>query len=160
MRVYISFGGNIGDVEQRIVSALDMILALPKTKIEEVSSLYATPPWGGVATDRFLNGVCAIETELEAHLLLDHLLEIEKTLGRVRDSHWGNRTIDLDILLYGDHMYNDERLKVPHPYMFERAFVLIPLCEITDNQQYVDALSKLPIHEYTDIEQIPFKYEV
>ncbi|MGL4663044.1 MAG: 2-amino-4-hydroxy-6-hydroxymethyldihydropteridine diphosphokinase [Culicoidibacterales bacterium] len=158
MLVYIGFGGNLGDVKTRITHALDMIADLPTTHIVEVSNLYQTPPWGGVATESFLNGVVAIETELEAHDLLQQLLQIEHQLGRVRVENWGNRTIDLDILTYGDEVYNDETLQVPHPYMLDRAFVLIPLCEITDNQMYVDALARLPIHEYTDIEQIDFSY--
>lgn len=159
MLAYIGFGGNLGDVQTRIVSALERIDLLASTRIVEVSSLYRTPAWGGVATEPFLNGVCAIETELDPHTLLEALLEIEDILGRVRVETWGNRTIDLDILVYGDVVCNDERLKIPHPYMFDRAFVLIPLCEITDNQTYVDALARLPIHEYTDIEQILFTYK-
>lgn len=159
MLAYIGFGGNLGDVEARIVRALDMIASLPTTTIVEVSNLYQTPPWGGVATEPFLNGVVAIETEIEAHELLTQLLRIEDVLGRVRVETWGNRTIDLDILTYGDAVYNDPTLQIPHPYMLDRAFVLIPLCEITDSQMYVDALARLPIHEYTDIEQIPFTYQ-
>lgn len=159
MRVYIGFGGNMGDVKTRIENALDLIAEIPATHIIEVSSLYETPPWGGVATNSFLNGVVEIETEVEAHDLLAHLLDIEEKLGRVRAETWGNRTIDLDILTYGDYVYNDNVLKVPHPYMFDRAFVLIPLCEITEEQIYLEALEQLPIHEYTDIKQIPFSYK-
>lgn len=158
MLAYIGFGGNLGDVKTRITHALEKIDMLPTTRIVEVSSLYRTPAWGGVATEPFLNGVCAIETELEAHALLKELLQIENVLGRVRVQAWGNRTIDLDILTYDDIVCNDETLQIPHPYMLDRAFVLIPLCEITDNQTYVDALARLPIHEYTDIEQIAFTY--
>lgn len=159
MRAYIGFGGNIGDVKSRIKKALDLIAELPHTKIVEVSSLYRTPAWGGVATEPFLNGVCAIETTIEAHQLLQLLLQIEDQLGRVRQETWGNRTIDLDILTYGDMVCNDQTLQIPHPYMLDRAFVLVPLCEITDNQVYVDALARLPIHEYTDIEHVLFTYE-
>lgn len=159
MRAYIGFGGNLGDVKTRIENALDMIAKIPTTQIIEVSSLYQTPPWGGVATEPFLNGVVLIETEAEAHDLLAQLLDIEEKLGRVRVEAWGNRTIDLDILTYGDDVYNDNVLKVPHPYMLDRAFVLIPLCEISDNPVYLEALEKMPIHEYTDIQHIPFSYK-
>lgn len=160
MRVYIGLGGNLGDVRSRIVQALKMIAQFPNTKIIEVSSLYQTPAWGGVATEPFLNGVVAIETDITAHELLERLLDIEEELDRIRVEEWGNRTIDLDILLYADHIYNDDKLQIPHPYMLDRAFVLIPLCEITDEQVYIDALARLPIHEYTDIEHIPFEFKL
>lgn len=155
MRVMIGFGGNVGDVHATITSALAEIQSLPMTALLEVSSLYRTKAWGGVAEGDFINGVCAIETNLSAYELLDALLEIEHKLGRTREQHWGNRTIDLDILTYGDEMYNDDRLKIPHPYIQDRAFVLVPLCEISEDEHYIEALEMLPVHEYMAVEKLP-----
>jgi len=128
--VYLSFGSNMGDREQQINDALSLLNTLPETKVTKISSLYETAPVGGVKQDDFLNGIVALDTNLSPLELLDSLQEIELKLNRVRKIHWGPRTIDLDIVLFGDLVVDSERLKVPHPLMHERSFVLIPLNEI------------------------------
>lgn len=128
--VYLSFGSNMGDREQQINDALNLLNTLPETKVTKISSLYETAPVGGVEQDDFLNGVVALETNLSPIELLDNIQAIELKLNRVRKIHWGPRTIDLDIVLFGDLVMDSERLKVPHPFMHERSFVLIPLNEI------------------------------
>lgn len=128
--VYLSFGSNMGDREQQINDALSWLNTLPETKVTKISSLYETAPVGGVKQDDFLNGIVALDTNLSPLELLDSLQEIELKLNRVRKIHWGPRTIDLDIVLFGDLVVESERLKVPHPLMHERSFVLIPLNEI------------------------------
>lgn len=128
--VYLSFGSNMGDRERQINDALNLLNTLPETKVTKISSLYETAPVGGVEQDDFLNGVVALETNLSPIELLDNIQAIELKLNRVRKIHWGPRTIDLDIVLFGDLVVDSERLKVPHPFMHDRSFVLIPLNEI------------------------------
>lgn len=128
--VYLSFGSNMGDRERQINDALSLLNGLPETKVTKISRLYETAPVGGVEQDDFLNGIVAIETNLSPLELLDGIQAIELKLNRVRKIHWGPRTIDLDIVLFGDLVIDSERLKVPHPFMHERSFVLIPLNEI------------------------------
>ncbi|MGK0555013.1 2-amino-4-hydroxy-6-hydroxymethyldihydropteridine diphosphokinase [Macrococcus capreoli] len=127
---YISFGSNMGDRERQITDALAMLNEVRETKVTQVSALYETAPVGGVVQDDFLNGVAEVSTYLSALELLDEIQAIELKLNRVRKIHWGPRTIDLDIVLFGSQVIDSERLKVPHPYMHERSFVLIPLNEI------------------------------
>ncbi len=95
-----------------------------------MSTLRETEPWGPVEQPPFLNGAAAVETSLEPRALLDVLLEVERRLGRVRDERWGPRTIDLDLLLYGDTVVDEPGLTVPHPRLRERAFALEPLLEL------------------------------
>jgi len=95
------------------------------------SRFYRTPPWGHVEQPDFVNAAIAVDTSLPALALLDALLATERAFGRVRDGErWGPRTIDLDLLAYGDDVIDDERLTVPHPRIAERAFVLLPLADI------------------------------
>ena len=94
------------------------------------SSVYETPAWGGVADQNFLNMCIEVETKLEAYELLDTIQKIELELGRVRKEHWGNRTIDIDIITFNELTFNDERLIVPHKYIHDRNFVLAPLVEM------------------------------
>lgn len=130
MKVYISFGSNIGDREQQINEALNKLQEIRDTELVTVSSLYETGPVGGVIQDDFLNGAVIVETSLTPIDFLNEIQRIELELGRERKVHWGPRTIDLDVLLMDDHIIEHERLNVPHPYMHERSFVLIPLAEI------------------------------
>ncbi|UBH08535.1 2-amino-4-hydroxy-6-hydroxymethyldihydropteridine diphosphokinase [Macrococcus armenti] len=130
MRVYISFGSNIGDREQQINEALNKLQQVRDTELVTVSSLYETAPVGGVIQDDFLNGAAIVETSLTPIDFLNEIQRIELELGRERKVHWGPRTIDLDVLLMDDYIIEHERLNVPHPYMHERSFVLIPLAEI------------------------------
>lgn len=126
---YIAFGSNMGDKRDNIKKALDKIRKR-KINIIKVSSIYETEPYGVLDQDSFLNGVLKIETTLDPNELLQELLDIEKELKRVRKRKWGPRTIDLDIIFYDDLIINEENLKVPHPDMQNRKFVLKPLCDI------------------------------
>ena len=94
------------------------------------SAIYRTPPWGKTDQPDFLNMAAEIETDLSAHELLDLCLTIERASGRVREERWGPRTIDLDMIAYGDDVIADERLTVPHPHAHERAFVLAPMADL------------------------------
>ncbi|WP_414054691.1 2-amino-4-hydroxy-6-hydroxymethyldihydropteridine diphosphokinase [Macrococcus equi] len=131
--VYISFGSNMGDREQQISDALNLLDNVRDTSVKCVSSLYETAPVGGVEQDDFLNGIAEITTQLSPLELLDEIQAIELKLNRVRKIHWGPRTIDLDIVLFGAEVIDSERLKIPHPFMHERSFVLIPLNEVAPN---------------------------
>ena len=128
--VYLSLGSNIGDKKAYLEAALERLNQLPQTSVTAVSSFYETAAWGKTDQDDFLNICCQLKTELAAQQLLIECQQIEKDLHRVRHEHWGPRTIDIDILLYGSEHIATESLKVPHPYMTERAFVLVPLFEI------------------------------
>jgi 2-amino-4-hydroxy-6-hydroxymethyldihydropteridine diphosphokinase len=125
---YIGIGSNLGDRAAYAERALHEIAALGT--ITRVSSFYRTAPWGNPDQPWYLNAVVAIETALPARALLDRMRAIESRMGRVRDEHWAPRTIDLDLLLYDDLELNEPNLRVPHPYLRERAFVLVPLAEI------------------------------
>ncbi|CCO08672.1 2-amino-4-hydroxy-6-hydroxymethyldihydropteridine diphosphokinase [Desulforamulus hydrothermalis] len=127
---YIGLGSNLGKRESYIKNALAELAAAPGIQLLRVASLYETAPWGKTDQDRFLNTVAEVTTCLEAEQLLRVLLEIETRLGRTRDVKWGPRTIDLDLLLYGNRQINLPHLQVPHPHLTRRAFVLVPLAEL------------------------------
>ena len=127
--IILALGTNIEPREQYLKDALAKIED-NNLKIILESSIYETPAWGGVADQNFLNMCIEIETELEAYELLDTVQKIELELGRVRKEHWGNRTIDIDIITFNDLIYNDERLIVPHKFIHDRNFVLAPLVEM------------------------------
>ena len=129
--VYVGLGSNLGDREATIRDAVDRIRRLPATSVVRVSSLRETEPVGYEEQPPFVNGVAELETTLEPLDLLDRLLAIERDLGRTRDGpRYGPRTIDLDLLLYGDVVIDHPRLTLPHPRIAERAFVLEPLAEL------------------------------
>ena len=127
--IILALGTNIEPREQYLKDALRKIEEC-NLKITKLSSIYETPAWGGVADQNFLNMCIEVETELEAYELLDTIQKIELELGRVRKEHWGNRTIDIDIITFNDLIFNDERLIVPHKYIHDRNFVLAPLVEM------------------------------
>jgi 2-amino-4-hydroxy-6-hydroxymethyldihydropteridine diphosphokinase len=127
---YVGLGSNLGDSRAVLERALDALAALPGTRVTAASSLYATAPVGVTQQPEFLNRVAALETSLPPADLMARLLEIEAREGRVRSTRWGPRTIDLDILLYGDLAISGASLTVPHPEMTRRGFVLAPLAEI------------------------------
>ena len=127
--IILALGTNIEPREQYLKDALAKIVD-NNLKIILESSVYETPAWGGVADQNFLNMCIEVETELEAYELLDTIQKIELELGRVRKEHWGNRTIDIDIITFNDLIFNDERLIVPHKYIHDRNFVLAPLIEM------------------------------
>lgn len=127
---YLGLGGNVGDVAASMADALKRINAHPQCEVSAVSRVYHTPPWGPVEQDWFLNACARVETELSAPVLLEFVLEIEREAGRVRETRWGPRTLDIDILLYGEEPVRLEHLTIPHPRMTERAFVMAPLADI------------------------------
>ena len=127
--IILALGTNIEPREQYLKDALRKIVD-NNIKIILESSIYETPAWGGVADQNFLNMCVEVETELDAYELLDTIQKIELELGRVRKEHWGNRTIDIDIITFNDLIFNDNRLIVPHKYIHDRNFVLDPLTEM------------------------------
>ena len=128
-RAYVGLGANLGDREQMIGRALELLGG--RVRVVAVSALRETEPWGHAHQPRFLNAAAAVETELSPHALLDALLEIERELGRTREGpRFGPRTIDLDLLLYGDEVVDEPGLAVPHPRLHERRFALEPLAEV------------------------------
>ncbi|APZ42164.1 2-amino-4-hydroxy-6-hydroxymethyldihydropteridine diphosphokinase [Acidihalobacter ferrooxydans] len=127
---YVGLGSNLQTPEQQLRQALDELARIPRTRLVAQSGLYRNPPMGPVAQPDFVNAAAALETQLPALELLDELQAIEQAHGRVRIERWGPRTLDLDLLLYGDHSIEEPRLRVPHPGLHERPFVLYPLAEI------------------------------
>ncbi len=125
-RAYVGLGSNLGHREQTIRNAADAIAAIRLSTIRE------TEPWGLEEQPLFLNAVAEVETELGPRELLDELLEVERRLGRERGAgpRYGPRTIDLDLLLYGEETVDEPGLTVPHPHLHERRFVLEPLVEL------------------------------
>ncbi len=129
IRAYVGLGANIGDPEATIRGAIDLLGQ--RIVVVAVSALRETDPVGFVDQPRFLNGAVAVDTELGARELLDLLLSIETELGRTRTGpRFGPRTIDLDLLLYGDEVIDQPGLTVPHPRLHERRFALEPLAEL------------------------------
>ena len=127
---YIGFGSNVGDKVEHIRSAAERLRKVDGVKQVKMSSLYRTAPVGKTDQDWFVNAVGKVDTDLSAKELFNECIEIERALKRVRRERWGPRTIDLDVLLYGDQIFDTDDLQVPHPRMHERAFVLIPLAEL------------------------------
>ena len=127
--IILALGTNIEPREQYLKDALAKIEE-NNLKIILESSIYETPAWGGVANQNFLNMCIEVETSLGAYELLYTIQKIELELGRVRKEHWGNRTIDIDIITFNELIFNDERLIVPHKYIHDRNFVLAPLVEM------------------------------
>jgi 2-amino-4-hydroxy-6-hydroxymethyldihydropteridine diphosphokinase len=130
-RAFIALGGNLGNRQQYLERALQALQEHPRINVLQVSSFYETEPVGGPpGQGPYLNAAAEIETDLEARELLRALLDVERSLGRVRREPHGPRTIDLDLLLYGDAVIADTDLTIPHPRLHERSFVLEPLAEI------------------------------
>jgi 2-amino-4-hydroxy-6-hydroxymethyldihydropteridine diphosphokinase len=130
MRTFIGLGSNLGEREALIRMALDDLSRLPESQLVRASSLYDTEPVGEIDQPNFLNAVAQVDSELTARQLLWNLLLIERRLGRVRTQKWGPRTIDLDLLLYGNLVVDEPDLQVPHPELTRRSFVLVPLLEL------------------------------
>jgi 2-amino-4-hydroxy-6-hydroxymethyldihydropteridine diphosphokinase len=134
--VLIALGGNVGDVRATFQKAISNICGMMQATLLSRSSDYATPPWGELDQDRFINACIEIETSLDPHALLFTLHKIEKKFGRDRakEHRWGPRTLDLDLIAYDDASINQPDLTLPHPRLFERAFVLVPLAEIVPDR--------------------------
>jgi 2-amino-4-hydroxy-6-hydroxymethyldihydropteridine diphosphokinase len=130
-RAYVGLGANLGDREAMLRSALELLEAEPGIELVAVSKLRDTDPVGIADQPRFLNAAAAVETDLSPRELLDRLLGIERRLGRTREGpRFGPRTIDLDLLLYGDEQIDEPGLEVPHPRLHERLFALEPLADL------------------------------
>jgi 2-amino-4-hydroxy-6-hydroxymethyldihydropteridine diphosphokinase len=130
-RAYVGLGANLGDRERTLRAAVDALPAEEGIEFVSVSTLRETEPVGVGEQPRFLNGVVELETTLTARELLDRLLAVEQRFGRVRiPGEHGPRTLDLDLLLYGDEVIDEQGLTVPHPRLHERRFVLEPLAEL------------------------------
>ncbi|WP_455210984.1 2-amino-4-hydroxy-6-hydroxymethyldihydropteridine diphosphokinase [Kaarinaea lacus] len=131
VRCYIGLGSNLDNPAQQVATALNELMQLPQSKFIHASSLYESPPMGPPDQPNYVNAVAAIDTCLSAEVLLQHLLNVEQRHGRVRGSQrWTARTLDLDLLLYGQQILKSQLLTIPHPGIAERNFVLYPLQEI------------------------------
>jgi 2-amino-4-hydroxy-6-hydroxymethyldihydropteridine diphosphokinase len=133
---FIALGGNVGDVRSTFGKAIAKLCDGEALRLTARSSDYRTPPWGVTDQPPFLNAVIAVVTTLEPHSLLDRMQACEQAFGRdrAREQHWGPRTLDLDLLAYDDRVIRDAALTLPHPRLFERAFVLVPLAEIAPDR--------------------------
>ena len=131
--VCIGLGSNVGDRARNLVYAYDRIITLRGIQLLKLSRFYETVPAGGPPQPMFLNAALSIRTALSPHQLLKEFQHIENLMGRVRTVKLGPRNIDIDILLYGDEIINEDQLKIPHPLMHTRLFVLEPLIEIEPN---------------------------
>jgi 2-amino-4-hydroxy-6-hydroxymethyldihydropteridine diphosphokinase len=132
----IALGGNVGDVRATFQKAIANICGMAQGALLARSSDYATPPWGEVAQERFINACIEIDTSLDPHALLFTLQKIEAKFGRDRakEKRWGPRTLDLDLIAYDDVSMQKPELTLPHPRLFERAFVLVPLVQISPDR--------------------------
>ena len=155
----IALGGNVGDVRSTFNRAIAMLCDGTALRLRARSSDYRTPPWGVTDQPPFINAVIAVATTLAPHDLLARSLTVERALGRDRNSErrWGPRTVDIDILAYDDLILNDADLMLPHPRLFERAFVLAPLAEIAADRaiggvRVRDAVARV---DATGIEKLP-----
>jgi 2-amino-4-hydroxy-6-hydroxymethyldihydropteridine diphosphokinase len=128
--VLIGFGSNLGDSVQVCLAAIERLRIHPHIRVIETSSLYRTKPQMLADQPWFINGVVLCETDLSPEDLLDTMQHIERDFGRNREVRWGPRTLDLDLLTFGDHQINFSSLTIPHPRLHERRFVLIPLLEV------------------------------
>lgn len=152
-QVYIGLGSNLAEPVQQLDAALKALAQLPHTRLVATSAYYSSAPLGPSDQPRYTNAAAHLETSLAPHILLDHLQAIELNQGRQRKAErWGPRTLDLDILLFGERIINDERLCVPHYHMHARPFVLLPLAELchadfqlADGRRLADLLSQCPI---------------
>jgi len=134
-RVFIGIGSNLGDRKTHYYEALERVANLPQTRIVKESSLYESEPLGD-AKNWYVNGVIEIETEFTPEQLLRRLKAIERAMGRKKKAQakkWASRTIDLDILLFGNQVVDTRSLKIPHPELHNRRFVLLPLSELAPN---------------------------
>jgi 2-amino-4-hydroxy-6-hydroxymethyldihydropteridine diphosphokinase len=128
---FLGLGSNLGDRLGNLQRAVDLLTATPGVRVIRSSRVYETEPVGGPAQPAYLNAVIEVETDLGARGLLSACLRVEGELGRVRTDRWGPRTIDVDLLTYGEETIGEPDLVVPHPRMHERGFVLAPLTELT-----------------------------
>jgi len=155
----LALGGNVGGVRDTLDRALAKLCDGTDVRLVARSSDYLTPPWGVEDQPAFINLCAAVETRLTPHALLARAQAVERAFGRdrARERRWGPRPVDIDLLAYDDIRLNDENLTLPHPRLFERAFVLVPLAEIAPERviggrRVRDALAGL---DATGIEKLP-----
>jgi len=155
----LGFGGNVGDVRATLTEAIARFADANEVKLRAQSSHYRTPPWGVLAQPPFVNMAIQVETKLAPRALLERAMRIESGLDRerYREKRWGPRPIDIDLLSYDNMVIDEPGLTLPHPRMFERAFVLVPLNEIVPGRVIAghnirEALKKLDIR---GIERLP-----
>lgn len=129
--IYLGLGSNIGERVSYLQQAVKLLTRHPDITLVQTSAIYETAPFGYTDQPAFLNAVISIESTLSPNELLVECLQVESILGRVRDIHWGPRTIDIDILLYHDLTIQTEWLRIPHPYFHLRPFVLVPLSDLS-----------------------------
>jgi 2-amino-4-hydroxy-6-hydroxymethyldihydropteridine diphosphokinase len=160
-RAFVGLGSNLGDSRLIVAAATMRVGALPGTVLRCSSSHYLTPPWGMLDQPAFINSVVEIDTTLSPARLLEELLSLERQAGRVRGcDRWGPRALDLDILLYGQELVSDAGLRIPHPHLAQRAFVLLPLAEIAAQQvvpgqgRVVDLLARIDAGECRRLEPL------
>lgn len=158
-RAFIAFGGNVGEARATLARAIDKFCDGDKVRLLARSSDYITPPWGVTDQAPFINACIEIETPLSPHDLLKRAHEVERAFGRDRktERRWGPRPLDIDLLTYDDIRLDDADLVLPHPRLFERAFVLVPLTEIAPaaivaGRSLKDALAGL---DRAGIERLP-----
>jgi len=132
-RCYIALGSNLDNPSKQVLTAIDEIANIAHTNLLAASGLYKTSPVGPIKQDDFINAVIEVETSLSSQVLFDQLCQIEKQHQRIRNERWGPRTLDCDMLMFGDLIQQTAELTLPHPRMIERLFVLIPLQEIAEN---------------------------
>jgi len=143
-QVYVALGSNMGN-SHSIINDAKILIENNGMKILACSKIYKTKPYGYLEQPDFTNGMLHVETELSCNEVLEKLLSIEQELGRVRVIHWGPRIIDLDIIFFNNEIYNEEKLKVPHPDMQNRDFVLGPMCDL--NEEFVHPVLGVSMRE-------------
>ncbi|MBB3104938.1 2-amino-4-hydroxy-6-hydroxymethyldihydropteridine diphosphokinase [Azomonas macrocytogenes] len=161
-RVYVGLGSNLSEPIKQLGEALCALQKLPNTRLVAVSSFYASDPLGPPEQPRYVNAVAALATTMPPLGLLDALQDIERNQGRERKAErWGPRTLDLDILLFGDRLLNEARLKVPHYHLHARAFVLYPLAELApaslrlpDGRRLTDLLAACPFNGLEKLDSV------
>lgn len=163
IRAYVGLGSNLADPLEQVRLALIALSGIPATRCASYSSFYLSPPMGTVDQPDYINAVAALDTSLPARDLLRHLQAIELRQGRVRTSErWGPRTLDLDLLLYGNEQFHDEVLTIPHPRLCERNFVLYPLYEIAPEltipgagklRHYIEQCSKQGLQQVEQVSE-------
>jgi 2-amino-4-hydroxy-6-hydroxymethyldihydropteridine diphosphokinase len=149
-RVYVGIGSNLGDAVANVRDAISALRSLGV--LAAVSSLYRTAPWGKTDQPSFVNAVVALDTQRSPRELLDALKALEAELGREPGERWGPRTIDFDILAYGQERIDEGDLVIPHPHLHERAFALVPLAEIAS--QYAAMRDALPASDRSGVEKL------
>ena len=150
---YVALGANLGDAHAAVLRALDALGGLPETRLTARSRLYRTAPYEASGPD-YVNAVACVETGLTAPALLDALQALENAAGRERPYLNAPRTLDLDILLYGDAQINGPRLTIPHPRMSGRAFVLRPLADVAPDKVSAEALQAVQTQAIQPLETV------